>query len=559
MPHAYSAAPLLTASLLAAAVASAQPRIALDLDDERQTYLGAGVSLPADLALLDGLSPAGRQRLFAATAGELDLGYIYERPTFHPADSGDYYARRLDYLSGVLAEAPGATVVLGLDRLPADLARDTVIDGATVQLVRDQTPAAHGEVAAWYHGVLATYAEAGVEVATVSLASGPRIPAAHLARLYHLAVDSLRARLADPARNPVGLPMPRVLAPEADGPIASADYLNHMRGQRPGAWANVSAVGFHQTVDGEASTAMENLAGIAGQRPLLVTRTVANEGDDLPGYDAFSRGHRGALSLAATFTTAMEAGVQSVAYDRLASREPGDQGGLVDLDANNVSLPLRHAAFAQLTATQSRGSRVVAHDFGTDFDFGLRVAAFRSEGGDTLVVHVANLSGTRVVGLDLAAAAGPDSFAVVRHIVTDSVFARGTIRNTVDTGMATSWSVTLPGFAVSTLTFAAPVVDTTAGGDTTSTSTSIVQPPTSPANALRVARVGTELYVSAADDETAPLRDVALLDLQGRIVAQAGTSSPDGVVAFELAGLARGVYVVTATRGSTRVGRRLVW
>ena len=581
-----AAAPAAAAFAFALATAPlAAQTIDVHVADYRQAWRGAGVALAADLSLLDGLGAGVRAEVFRRGAGDLALGYLYDRPAEHPDEAPAYFARRLGYVRAIRAEAPGAAVVLGLEHFPASLRRDTMIDGRRARRLDTRRAGIYGEVAAWYHAVLAAYAEAGVPVAMISLATAPDRDAERqgvhaygtdpdarvdVARLYHLAVDSLRARLADPARNPDGLELPLVLAPNASGPVPSADYLNFMRGRRNAAWLNVGAVGFQQVGDdGSSPTAIGGLRTIAATRPLLVTQALANRGDKISTFDALDVGHRAALSLAATFTTAVAAGAESYAYDRIAVADPDDETGLLAVGGGAVETPRRYAAFRQLTATQARGARRVAHDVGAAF--GLKVAAFRREGADTVVVHVANYNSSRTVTLNLSESAGGPAYPTLlaEHLVTDGTRAADAVALQVPDSAeaAHAFAVDLPGFSVNTFTFALPPApDTSSGGGTDTTGAGGGGVDTTgttgvddlhPDAALAVTRVGDRLEVAARGDE--PLRDVRLLDLQGRLAARAGDAAPGTPASLPLVDLPHGVYVVTAVGDGRRFAQRIVW
>ena len=570
-----------------------------------QAWRGAGVALPADLDLLADLAPAARAEVFARGAGDLALGYLYDCPSGHPAARPDDYARRTGYVQAILAEAPGAEVVLGLEHFPASLRADTTIDGQVARRLDTRRAGIYGEVADWYQAVLTAYAEAGVPVAMVSLATAADRDAEEqgvhrygvdadarkdVARLYHLAVDSLRARLADPDRNPSGVPMPGVLAPNGSSPVASSEYLNYMRGNVNRAWLNVTAVGIQQVESGSAAaTTLQSIVNISGERPVLTTQALANRGDNLSSYPAFSRGHRGALSLMANFATALNNGMQSFAYDQIAVADAADETGLLVVGSGSVEAPLRHAAFRQLTAAQRRGDRRLSWGLGTTLDLGLRVAALRREGGDTVVVHVGNYSGPRTINIDLRELDGGAAYAttLARHVVTDSTRAAEEVAFEYDTTRVSAFAIDLAGFSVNTLTFAIPGspadttgtgggTDTTGSGggtdttgtgggtDTTgtgggadTTGTAVVDPAPD-GQSLVLVRAGDELAVGLRGSDR-PLRDVGLLDLQGRRVARAEDAGGDGAAILRLADLPRGVYVVTATVDGRRIGRSLVW
>lgn len=610
MPHTTllrAAAPAAIALALSTAAAplAAQQTIEVRVADYQQSWLGAGVALPSDLTLLDGLDPAVRTEVFARGAGDLDLGYLYDCPSGHPSARPDYYARRTGYVNAIRAAAPGTAVVLGLEHFPASLRADTMIDGSDAQRLDTRRPGIYGEVADWYQAVLTTYAEAGIPVSMISLVTAadrdadaqgvhrygvdedPRID---VARLYHLAVDSLRARLEDPDRNPSGVPMPEVLAPNGSNPVVSAEYLNYMRGSLNAAWLNVTAVGIQQVNGASSASTIQSIRNTAGHRPVLTTQALANRGDDLSNYPTFTREHRGALSLAATFTTAINAGVQSYAYDKIAVADLSDETGLLAVGSGELEAPLRHAAFRQLTASQQRGAKRLTYDLGTTIDLGLRVAALRREGGDTVVVHVGNYSGPRTVNIDLREMAGGASYAttLARHLVTDSTRAAVSLEAEVDTARTNSFSIELPGFSVSTLTFAIPgsgedTTGTGGGADTTgtgggtdttgtgggtdttgtgggggdSTGTAVLELELD-GDALALVRAGDELTVGFPSGER-PLRNVGLRDLQGRLIARVEDPGAGNVAVLRLTGLPRGMYVVTATVQGRRVGQSLVW
>lgn len=577
MPHATRLAAALGLAAAAAATPLAAQTITVSADDYRQAWRGAGVALPANLAPVDALEDATRAELFRLGAGALDLGYLYDFPAGDPDARADEYARRTGYVAAVRAAAPGVIVVLGLDRFPVSLRRDTTIDGRPARRLDSRRPGIYGEVAAWYQAVLEAYAAAGVPVGMISLATAPDgdvarqgvpsygldadNPRADVARLYHLAVDSLEARLADSTRNPLRISMPLVLAPNGTGPAASADYLNHMRRSRNAAWDNVTVIGFQQFADESSPTAIQNLSTIAGGRPVLSTRIQANRGDDIAGFEALSAGHRGALSLAATFTAALGADAESFAYDRLAVTDRDDETGLLAVGSGAVEAPRRYAAFRQLTASQVRGARRVLHDSGSGF--GLKVAAFRREGGDTLVVHVGNYSGPRTVTLDLREAGGGYATTLVSHAVTDADHAGDDVLAEVDTNRVTAVDVELGGFSVNTFTFAiprrsTPTDSTTTGGGADTTGTSSLRDLDAGGAELVTRRQGHRLDVAATDPEVG-LRSATLFDLGGRRVARAVAETTLQVVTFDLAAVPAGVYVVRAVTSEGELARRVAW
>ena len=521
-----------------------------------QAWTGAGSSIPLYLFNHFSMPPAGQAEAVDLIVDDLDLAYIQDYPDYlRPSTDPDFFQRRVDYFRAALEVNPDLQVALVGSLYPPDLRRDTVIDGREERRLDTTRDDIYAAVAGWYLEMMTYFAERGVAVDILNLVNEPDFRTRRfgvgaqptteedVARLFDRAVDSLRAYVADPARNPEGVAMPLIMGPSTIGPAGAVTFIQYMQREVPEAYDNIDIVSFHQ-YQGGTSSAIATLDRITGDKPLHQSEMHTNRGENVASINGLPKAHRGVLSLARTFSAAINQGANAWYYFLNVFPDDDSNPGLLQVRTSfDRPRPFRHYyAFRQLVS-QPVGARRVDRDadgVGAEGD----VVTFREEGTDTVVVHYANYTAAaREVSLEILADEGGGALpiAYVDHRVTDATADDSTLaRVQVDSALAPVALAVTP-FSLNTFR----VVLGTATG---------LAPKRAPAESLTVLREGGDALAVRARGVT--LGEVRLVSAAGRVVARA--AGRDGRARLSTAGLVAGVYVVTARTDRGVATRRVV-
>ena len=315
------------AGLAGAPAASSGQAITIYADAYRQEWTGAGSSIPLYLFHHFSMPAAGQAEALDLIVDGLRLRYLQDYPEHRVGESPDpeYFPRRVRYYREALARNPELDIVLALNLYPPDLRRDTVIDGENVKRLDTARDDIYGAVAGWYLDLMTYYAANGIEVDILNVVNEPDFKTRRfgvgaepttledVARLFDRAVDSLRVYIDDPSRNPEGVAMPLIMGPSTIGPSGGVKFVQYMQREVPEAYDNIDVVSFHQYTDG-TSGAISTLDRITGDKPLHQSEMHTNRGDGIASIDGLAKGHRGVLSLAATFMAAVGQGASAWYY-----------------------------------------------------------------------------------------------------------------------------------------------------------------------------------------------------------------------------------------------------
>lgn len=511
-----------------------------------QEWTGAGSGIPLYLALHSGMPEAGRAEALDLIIDGLDLQYIQDYPEFRVAEEPDYYERRAEYFQGALARNPDLEVVLVGSLYPPDLRHDTLAmyNGQLSERRRLDTRRddIYGAVAEWYLEMMTFYAERGVEIDIINLVNEPfqvsrrfgvsvdPMPEFFTARLFDAAVDSLRAYVADPARNPQGVEMPRIMGPSDIGPAGSVRLIQYYQREAPEAYDNIDVVSFHQYTGG-TSTAISTLDRITGDKPLHQSEMHTNRGDGISSIDALDKSHRGVLSLAATFTSALNQGTNAWYYFLNVFPDDDSNPGLLQVKSGfERPVPFRqYYAFRQLVASQPIGARRLDRELANIRGDG-DVLVMREEGSDTITVHFANYtSAAREVEISVLTDEGGAIVPIEAYDarVTDATANDSALARVAVDSIFSPFTVDAPPYSLNTYKL------------TVANSTGL-SPKLAPGGTLTVRRAGGELVVRGAP--VVSLAPIHLVAPDGRILARG--DGPE--VRFAIGHLPAGIYFVTA-------------
>ena len=567
LPHSsHRAAALgLAASILAVLAARPTPvagqSITVYAEEYEQAWTGAGSGIPLYLALHSAMPEAGREEALDLIIDGLNLQYIQDYPEFRVADEPDYYERRAEYFLGAQERNPDIQVVLVPSQYPDDLRHDTIamFNGSLQNRRRLDTRRddIYGAVAEWYLEMMTFYAERGVEVDIINLVNEPLhitrrygvstepMPEFFTARLFDAAVDSLRAFIADPERNPQGVEMPLIMGPSDIGPAGSVTLLGYYEREAPEAYANIDILAYHQ-YNGGTGQGIGTLArrALLDGKPLHQSEMHTNRGENIASINALPTPHRGVLSLAALFTSALNQGTNAWYYFLNVFPDDDSNPGLLQI-RNGFERPVpfrQYYALRQLATAQPIGARRLNRNLRSISD--ADVLVMREEGSDTIVVHFANYRGSeRQIELTVLDTAGGTPYPVEFYdtrlsdaTADDSLLARVAVDS-----IFAPVSLTAPPFSLNTY----QVVLANSTG---------LSPKRAPEETLEVRREGSELVVRTG--ASALLQRASLSAMDGRVLMESSGTE----VRFDVGGLPPGIYVVSARTAAGLAARRVaVW
>ena len=582
---------------LASGGVAAQTTVTVQADGYQQQFDGAGVSFGLFLNNYVSASADAQDELVRLIAEDLDLVYLQEytnRPNgrgFYPDEDPGYFDRRADFVKAVRAVRPGVEFSVVTNSFPDELRKDLVLTGRdgverTYRVLDTDDPDIYTKLADWYLQVFRAYDERGVTVDILNVVNEPDLLVCGqnvnqcrthhygfdgdtrrgVAEIFAQAVPAFKAMLADPALNPTGIPVPRIMGPSTFAPGGGGSsfeggalaYVRYFKAERPEAWDQIDIVATHQYQNGVRGDLFQALRDEAGDKPIHQSETHGSK--QFLQNTGISPGLSTALSFSQQFGAAVNFGASAWYYFQTnypnaadADRDGFNPGGLVSLSPPAIPDPepyTQYYAFRQLTSAQPDSSTVLSV---TPFDGRqANAVAFRKRGQDMVYVSLTNANGdARPVALrfEEGGAARPVRGYTVR--VTDPDSDDETAA-TADAGGAESLAYTLGPYSISTFAVAL-------GGAGTPTEAG----PTAPPVALLPPRPNPFRGTTTVPYRLAAPGRVSLrvFDALGREVATlVDGDRPAGAHAatFDGSGLAGGVYVVVLTGEGVRAARRVM-
>jgi hypothetical protein len=210
--------------------------------------------------------------------------------------------------------------------------------------------------------------------------------------IFSQAVPKFKEMLNNPTLNTSNIKIPLIMGPSTLDPLQCLYYMRYLKQNYPTAWAQIDIVATHQYNNGMNETALSTIGAEANGKPFFQSEMHTNRGDNL-GVLPIDEAHRGALSVAGLFGTAVRNGVS--AWFFFENNYPNDYSpaGLLFVAWQSTNpVPYRHYyAFKQITSAQPANSNVVERLI-SNFPQS-DVTVFRKRGEDTIYVHASNFSG----------------------------------------------------------------------------------------------------------------------------------------------------------------------
>ena len=445
-------------------------RIDVQIDEYAQPFVGAGSSIPLYLFNHFTLPQAGQEEALDLIVRDLNLAYLQDYPEFRPSDpaNADYFGRRVEYFQA--AKAIDSTVQLSMtfSIFPDDLRNDTLIGNRTERRLDYLRPGIYDEVAGWYFEVLDYYRRNGLDIDVVNAVNEPDFITQRYgfgtdsrrgtAEIFAQAIGRLKEMIDDPAINVNGVVQPLIMGPSTIAPSGAVGFINYYKANFPQAWDNIDIVAYHQYTNG-VNSSVRSVPTVAEGKPVYQSEMHTNRGDNLDALTNLSVNHRGVLSLAQLFCTAVNGGTNAWFYFLNVFPTDDSNPGLLQIQNGFTRpRPFKHYyAFKQLTSAQPAGARVVERRLASLRLNDAIVSTFRDEGSDTVYVHAANYrSVTRTVDMAFEEDGGSRRVPVMalETRVTDET------RNDESTGwvqsdsMSTTLRVELPPYSLSTFAVA---------------------------------------------------------------------------------------------------------
>ena len=570
-------------------------------DEPQHVFEGAGTSFGLFLNNYVNAGDDARAELVRLIAEDLDLRYLQDytnRPNgegFYPNEDLDYFDRRANFVKDVRAVRPDVQFSVVTNSFPDELRTDLVMMGRhgkveTYRVLDTDDPEIYEKLADWYFQIFRAYDARGVSVEILNAVNEPDLLVCGsnvlqcrthhygydgdnlrgVAEIFAQAVPAFKAKFADPAQNPTGMPVPRIMGPSTFAPGGGGSnfeggalaYVRYFKNERPGAWDHIDIVATHQYENGVRGDLFQALRAEADGKPIHQSETHGSrqflEGTGIrPGLST-------ALSFAQQFGAAVNFGTSAWYYFQTNYPNPLDDqpdgrrfnpGGLISLSPPDIPDPVpykQYYAFRQLTSAQPLGADVL--DYTASAGRRADVVAFRKAGENTVYVSVTNTEGTgKPIDLTLGEAGG--TRVVTQYTIrrTDAANDDAVVADVTPPGGTTTLQVTLPPYSVNTFTVAMGALNATDGEDGPDTAVAALLPaapnPTAGPTTLRYR------LAEPADVE------LVVYDVLGKQVARVvDRAEGPGThrVPFDASGLAAGVYVVRLRAGAVVSTQRVV-
>ena len=587
MPLRFALALVALAGPVALAPAVSGQTIRVDLDAPQHVFEGAGVSFGLFLGHHYSMGAAAQDLAVRWIAQDLNLTFLQDYPNGdrRPDVDVEYFDQRADYVKAVRAYRPGVEFALSVNILPQRLRQDTTINGRPYRILDTDDPEIYAKLADWYYELVRGFGDRGVSVEILNVVNEPDLVVCGddpnqcrpyfygygddtkrgVAEIFARAVPLFKAKFADPALNPTGMAVPRVMGPstiapgggrDGGGTDGAIDYLRYFKTVRPDAWEQIDIVSTHQYINGMRGDLFQVLRGEADGKPIFQNETHASKEF---GPSTLRAPHRTALSLARQIAAAVNYGTHMWAYFETNYPNPADPddrdrfraGGLMSTPwATNDPQRYKHYfVFRQLTSAQPDSSTV--YRFSTSAGRTGDVLAFRKPGQDTLYVSVINLDGTaKPVVLGAEDAGGTYTLSSYTVRTTDATRDDDEVARADLTPGSTTMTYEIGPYSVNTFTVALGAVNPVSN-EPTPDALAVTLLPTRPNPVRERTTIGYRLPAAG------PVR-LDVLDVLGRRVAtlvDGPQRAGDHEVTYDASGLGAGVYLYRIQAGAAVASR----
>jgi hypothetical protein len=386
--------------------------ITVQADRYLHVFEGAGVSIGLYMGHHWSMNEANRDKAIRLINQDCNMQYLQDYVNVYPTGNEDYYDKRADYIKAAKVYQRNVKVSMVGNKFPTDLMRDTVIGGVVKPMLRTEDPLIYDKVANWYFQLFKGFKDRGVEVDILNVVNEPDFDKKFyygqngntekaVGLIFSQAVPKFKAMLANAAVNTSNMKTPLIMGPSTLDPNQCLYYMRYLKQNYPSGWAQIDIVATHQYNNGTNETMLSTIGAEANGKPFFQSEMHTNRGDNL-GVLPIDEAHRGALSVAALFGTAVRNGASAWFY--FENNYPNDYtpAGLIFVAWQSTNpLPYRHYyAFKQITSAQPANSSVIERLI-SGFPQS-EVTTFRKKGEDTLYAHVSNFAGTaRTINLNV--------------------------------------------------------------------------------------------------------------------------------------------------------------
>jgi O-glycosyl hydrolase len=374
--------------------------ITVQADRYLHVFEGAGISIGLYMGHHWSMSEPNREKAIQLVNRDCNMIYLQD---VYPTGNEDYYNKRADYIREAKVYQPQGKVSMVGNKFPADLMRDTVIGGVAKTMLRTEDPLIYDKVANWYFQLFKGFKDRGVVVDILNVVNEPDFDKKFyfgqngntekaVGLIFSQAVAKFKEMLNNPTINTSNIKIPLIMGPSTLDPLQCLYYMRYLKQNYPTAWAQIDIVATHQYNNGMNETALSTIGAEANGKPFFQSEMHTNRGDNL-GVLPIDEAHRGALSVAGLFGTAVRNGVSAWFYFENNYPNEYTPAGLLFVAWQSTNpVPYRHYyAFKQITSAQPANfnviERLVSNFSQSD------VTVFRKRGEDTIYIHASNFSG----------------------------------------------------------------------------------------------------------------------------------------------------------------------
>jgi hypothetical protein len=377
--------------------------ITVQADRYLHVFEGAGISIGLYMGHHWSMSEPNREKAIQLVNRDCNMVYLQDYVNVYPTGNEDYYNKRADYIRAAKVYQPQGKVSMVGNKFPADLMRDTVIGGVTKTMLRTEDPLIYDKVANWYFQLFKGFKERGVVVDILNVVNEPDFDKKFyfgqngntekaVGLIFSQAVPKFKEMLNNPTLNTSNIKIPLIMGPSTLDPLQCLYYMRYLKQNYPTGWAQIDIVATHQYNNGMNETALSTIGAEANGKPFFQSEMHTNRGDNL-GVLPIDEAHRGALSVAGLFGTAVRNGVSAWFYFENNYPNEYTPAGLLFVAWQSTNpIPYRHYyAFKQITSAQPVNSNVIER-LVSNFSQS-DVTVFRKRGEDTIYIHASNFSG----------------------------------------------------------------------------------------------------------------------------------------------------------------------
>jgi len=509
-------------------------QISVFADKYQQNYIGGGASIGLYIGHFWSMKLADQEAFMKLMYGDCNTHYIQDYLKDFPSDKPSYFENLAKYYNMAKKYNPDIEFACVFNNYPDALC---ILRDGNKSLNIERVDI-YDELARWYFEVLEDMHLRGVKVSIINLVNEPDFDKPQLygytsnqkgvSEILDKAIPKLKAMLADPVKNKYSLQCPLIMGPSCLDTKNSLNYINYFKTNYPSAWNLLDIVSTHQYNNGNDWNTFQSIKSNLGGRRFIQSEMHTNRGDDLGALSDISKEHRGALSLAAVFFTAINSGVDTWWYFQDKYPQDYHDGGLVQVAWGGTPKPFKsYYAFKQLNTTQSPNAAKI--DFSKNTS-DIRMTSFRKVGENKVVVHLINTT-ANAIAIDLKVLKNDNSPYPIKSLKawqTDSLLSAELIRNST---FASDSSVIKYNVAPYALVSLELVINTGLSSVSNTTTNGCKIFPT---------QFNSELSYTFAEDITP--KEVSIYNVQGVKIKNFSISSISGSI--NVADLVNGFYFV---------------